>query len=227
MKNKMRNDYIKTNVAVICALQEKGITNYGAVLLYSKILSMSSKTGYCAASNRYFVDTILTGERNIKKYLQKLKEVNAITVFEDREDGYTKVRKIYPKIAEDGQSMNKKVQNQCDEEKEEKKSEVEKITDTKTSDNNLNSADIKKNNTEKFNYFKSLEYDAVIPNEEIPRIVAISYAELDPDIYDTADARKKLIKDFTGGYYKAKNKDNIIALIDEVIAGKIYAERKK
>lgn len=50
MKNKMRNDYIKTNVAVICALQEKGITNYGAVLLYSKILSMSSKTGYCAAS---------------------------------------------------------------------------------------------------------------------------------------------------------------------------------
>lgn len=120
MKNKMRNDYIKTNVAVICALQEKGITNYGAVLLYSKILSMSSKTGYCAASNRYFVDTILTGERNIKKYLQKLKEVNAITVFEDREDGYTKVRKIYPKIAEDGQSMNKKVQNQCDEEKEEK-----------------------------------------------------------------------------------------------------------
>lgn len=227
MKNKMRNDYIKTNVAVICELQEKGITNYGAVLLYSKILSMSSKTGYCAASNRYFVDTILTGERNIKKYLQKLKEVNAITVFEDREDGYTKVRKIYPKIAENGQSMNKKVQNQCDEEKEEKKSEVEKITDTKTSDNNLNSADIKKNNTEKFNYFKSLDYDAVIPSEELPRIVAISYAELDPDIYDSIDSRReKLIKDFTSGYYKAKNKDNIIALIDAVIAGEIV-ERKK
>lgn len=79
--------------------------------------------------------------------------------------------------------------------------------------------------TERFNYFKSLNYDAAIPNEEIPRIVAISYAELDPDIYDTADARKKLIKDFTGGYYKAKNKDNIIALIDAVIAGEIV-ERK-
>ena len=80
--------------------------------------------------------------------------------------------------------------------------------------------------TERFNYFKSLNYDAAIPNEEIPRIVAISYAELDPDIYDTADARReKLIKDFTGGYYKAKNKDNIIALIDAVIAGEIV-ERK-
>ena len=97
----------------------------------------------------------------------------------------------------------------------------------KTSDNNLNSADIKKNNTEKFNYFKSLEYDAVIPSEELPRIVAISYAELDPDIYDSIDSRReKLIKDFTSGYYKAKNKDNIIALIDAVIAGEIV-ERKK
>ena len=84
MKNKIReNDYIKINVPVIYALQEKGITNYGAVLLYSKILSMADKTGYCTASNGYFADTILTGERNIKKYLQKLKEVNAITVFED------------------------------------------------------------------------------------------------------------------------------------------------
>lgn len=222
----MRNDYIKTNVAVIGALHEKGITNYGAVLLYSKILSMSSKVGYCAASNRYFADTILTGERNIKKYLQKLKEVNAITVFEDREDGYTKVRKIYPKIAEDGQSMNKKAQNQCDEEKEEKKPEVEKITDTKTSGNNSNSADITKNNTERFNYFKSLDYDSKIGDEEIPRIVAISYAELDPDIYDSIDSRReKLIKDFTGGFYQAKNKDNLTKLIDAVIKGEIVFEK--
>lgn len=227
MKNKMRNDYIKTNVAVIGALQEKGITNYGAVLLYSKILSMSSKIGYCAASNGYFADTILTGERNIKKYLQKLKEVNAITVFEDREDGYTKVRKIYPKIAEDGQSMNKKAQNQCDEEKEEEKTEVEKITDTKTSGNNSNSADIKQNNTEKFNYFNSLDYDSKIGDEEIPRIVAISYAEMDHEIYDDTDAREKLIKEFTGGFYQAKNKDNLTKLIDAVIAGEIYTERKK
>lgn len=226
MKNKMRNDYIKTNVAVIGALQEKGITNYGAVLLYSKILSMSSKAGYCAASNRYFADTILTGERNIKKYLQKLKEVNAITVFEDREDGYTKVRKIYPKIAEDGQSMNKKAQNQCDEEKEEKKPEVEKITDTKTSGNNSNSADITKNNTERFNYFKSLDYDSKIGDEEIPRIVAISYAEIDHEIYDDADAREKLLKEFTGGFYQAKNKDNLTKLIDAVVTGEIHAERK-
>ena len=226
MKNKMRNDYIKTNVAVIGALQEKGITNYGAVLLYSKILSMSSKAGYCAASNGYFADTILTGERNIKKYLQKLKEVNAITVFEDREDGYTKVRKIYPKIAEDGQSMNKKAQNQCDEEKEEKKPEVEKITDTKTSGNNSNSADITKNNTERFNYFKSLEYDSQLNDDELPRIVAISYNEMDHEIYDDTDARKRLLDEFTGGFYQAKNKDNLTKLIDAVVTGVIHAERK-
>ena len=77
----------------------------------------------------------------------------------------------------------------------------------------------------RYEYFNSLDYDAAIPSEELPRIVAISYAELDPDIYDTADARKKLIKDFTGGFYKAKNKDNIIALIDAVITGEIV-ERK-
>lgn len=77
----------------------------------------------------------------------------------------------------------------------------------------------------RYEYFNSLDYDAAIANEELPRIVAISYSELDPDIYDTADARKKLIKDFTGGYYKAKNKENIIALIDAVIAGEIV-ERK-
>lgn len=74
----------------------------------------------------------------------------------------------------------------------------------------------------RYEYFKSLNYDATIPSEELPRIVAISYSELDPDIYDSIDARReKLIKDFTGGYYKAKNKDNIIALIDAVIAGEI------
>ena len=89
------------------------------------------------------------------------------------------------------------------------------------------SADATQSNMrERFNYFKSLDYDATIPSEELPRIVAISYSELDPDIYDSIDSRReKLIKDFTGGYYKAKNKDNIIALIDAVIAGEIV-ERK-
>ena len=89
------------------------------------------------------------------------------------------------------------------------------------------SADATQSNMiERFNYFKSLDYDATIPSKELPRIVAISYSELDPDIYDTPDSRReKLIKDFTGGYYKAKNKDNIIALIDAVIAGEIV-ERK-
>lgn len=85
------------------------------------------------------------------------------------------------------------------------------------------SADATQSNMRKrFNYFKSLDYDAVIPSEELPRIVAISYAELDPDIYDSIDSRReKLIKDFTSGYYKAKNKDNITKLIDAVIAGEI------
>ena len=112
-------------------------------------------------------------------------------VFEDREDGYTKVRKYTRKLLRMVRDMNKKFKINVMKRKEEKKSEVEKITDTKTSDNNLNSADIKKNNTERFNYFKSLDYDAVIPSEELPRIVAISYAELDPDIYDSIDSRRE------------------------------------
>nr|WP_296043603.1 helix-turn-helix domain-containing protein [uncultured Blautia sp.] len=219
MKNKIReNDYIKINVPVIYALQEKGITNYGAVLLYSKILSMADKTGYCTASNGYFADTILTGERNIKKYLQKLKEVNAITVFEDREDGYTKMRKIYPKIAGNGQSMEKQIQNQTDGDADEKELKEEKITDSNISTDAPLLED-------KFNYYRSLNYSASINDEDIPRVVAIAYTELDSDLYDTNSAREKLIKDFTGGYYQAKNIDNITKLIDAVIDGEITAVR--
>lgn len=222
MKNKIReNDYIKTNVPVIYVLQEKGITNYGVVLLYSKILSMADKTGYCIASNGYFADTISTGERNIKKYLQKLKEVNAITVFEDREDGYTKMRKIYPKIAGNGQSIEKQIQNQTYEDVDEKEPKEEKITNSNIS------ADATQSLLEnKFNYFKSLDYDAAIPSEDLPRIVAIAYTELDSDLYNIHSARDKLIKDFTGSFYQAKNIDNITKLVDAVIAGKIYVERK-
>ena len=181
---------------------------------------MADKTGYCTASNGYFADTILTCERNIKKHLQKLKEIDAITVFEDREDGYTKMRKIYPKIAGNGQSMEKQIQNQTDGDADEKELKEEKITDS-----NISTNATQKSLEDKFTYYKSLDYDAAIPSEDIPRIVAIAYTELDSDLYDTNSAREKLIKDFTGGYYQAKNVNNITKLIDAVIDGKITAVR--
>lgn len=78
---------------------------------------------------------------------------------------------------------------------------------------------------DKFTYYKSLDYDAAIPSEDLPRIVAIAYTELDSDLYNTDSAREKLIKDFTGGYYQAKNIDNISELIDAVIDGEITAVR--
>lgn len=83
------------------------------------------------------------------------------------------------------------------------------------------------NSNERFNYFKSLVYDSNIKDSELPRIVAITYNELDPDIYDSDDARrKKLIKEFTGpGCYQAKNIDNITELIEAVIDGEITAVR--
>lgn len=263
-------DYIKINVPVIYKLHELGITNNGIIMLYSKILSMANKTGYCTASNNYFAETILTCERNIKKHLQKLKEIDAITMFEEREDGYTKVRKIYPKIGPDGSmemedgeqtfpngeqmdtdkgtngpqvgehlgknrgTNGPKLGNKWAPSNRDVKDVLDICTENGNADaqdsrfapgvaNAPGSADATQSNMrERFNYFKSLDYDAVIPSEELPRIVAISYAELDPDIYDSIDSRReKLIKDFTSGYYKAKNKDNIIALIDAVIAGEI------
>lgn len=91
-----------------------------------------------------------------------------------------------------------------------------------------NSADAMQiNSNGRFNYFKSLVYDSNIKDSELPRIVAITYNELDPDIYDSDDARKKkLIKEFTGpGCYQAKNIDNITELIDAVIDGEITAVR--
>lgn len=89
------------------------------------------------------------------------------------------------------------------------------------------SADATQISNEKFNYFKSLVYNSNIKDSELPRIVAITYNELDPDIYDSDDARrKKLIKEFTGpGCYQAKNIDNITELIDAVIDGEITAVR--
>ena len=89
------------------------------------------------------------------------------------------------------------------------------------------SADATQNSNGRFNYFKSLVYDSNIKDSELPRIVAITYNELDPDIYDSDDVRrKKLIKEFTGpGCYQAKNIDNITELIDAVIDGEITAVR--
>lgn len=83
------------------------------------------------------------------------------------------------------------------------------------------------NSNERYNYFKSLVYDSNVKDSELPRIVAITYNELDPDIYDSDDARrKKLIKEFAGsGCYQAKNIDNITELIDAVIDGEITAVR--
>ena len=268
-------DYIKINVPVIYKLHELGITNNGIIMLYSKILSMSNKIGYCTASNGYFADIIFTCERNIKKHLQKLKEVNAITIYEEREDGYTKVRKIYPKIKADG-SMEMEDGEQIDT-ADEQTFPIEEQMDTYKGTNgpqegehlgknggtngpklgnkwapsnrdvkdvldicNANAQDAPLGNSrfapssadapqslleDKFNYYRSLNYSASISDEDIPRIVAIAYTELDSDLYDTNSARKKLIKDFTGGYYQAKNIDNITKLIDAVIDGEITAER--
>lgn len=97
-QNVENKDYFYMEVALVKNLKRQGITNYGEIILYGKILSMSNTSGYCTATNGYFSDILQTEERNIKKYIKKLKEENFIKVFYsyDMKNGRTQYRKIYP-----------------------------------------------------------------------------------------------------------------------------------
>lgn len=71
--------------------------NYGEILLLSKINSLCNNDNRaCTASNAYFAKVLCTTERNIQRYLEKLKTENIVKTFEKREGMKTTTRYIYP-----------------------------------------------------------------------------------------------------------------------------------
>ena len=96
-------EYIHYDIQMAHRLQELGVKNYGALLLYSKILTMSKGNQYCIVSNKYLANILSTSPRNIQRYLTILKNAKVITIFDEREkskDINYSFRKIYPKVTD-------------------------------------------------------------------------------------------------------------------------------
>lgn len=89
------NSYIYINKNIIKRLNDLGITNGKEILLFCEILKLSMDDD-CIASNDYFSDLLCTSDRNIRKYLQHLKETNLITMHEQKEGMKETTRYIYP-----------------------------------------------------------------------------------------------------------------------------------
>lgn len=91
-----QGDYIYIDWNLIKVLNNYGITNGKEIMLFAKIISLSKKENACKASNDYLSDFFCTTDRNIRKYLQDLKEKGLIKVFEQKEGLKTTTRYIYP-----------------------------------------------------------------------------------------------------------------------------------
>ena len=95
--SKKNRDHITIDTEIVKKLHENGI-NYGEIMLYGKILSMSSNGGKCIAHNSYFAKILNTTERNVRRYLSSLKEKNFLRVYEIKKNGITFSRTLYPQL---------------------------------------------------------------------------------------------------------------------------------
>lgn len=90
-------DYMEIGKETVKMLDSHNITNGKIMLLYGKILSLSNRSSGCTAKNGYFADILCTTERNIRKYIDELKDVGLIKIYEEKENPtHTKIRHIYP-----------------------------------------------------------------------------------------------------------------------------------
>ena len=86
---KVTEDWIK--------LTDTAKLNYGDIILLCKIDSLSNNEDkVCTASNAYFARLLCTTERNVQRYLEKLKKAELIKTFEQKEGMKTTTRYIYP-----------------------------------------------------------------------------------------------------------------------------------
>ena len=76
---------------------DKAGLSYGELLLLCKIhsLSLRDKKNGCTASNAYFAELMCTTDRNIRKYLKKLKDVGLIKTYEEKQGLTTTCRHIH------------------------------------------------------------------------------------------------------------------------------------
>ena len=70
--------------------------NSSQKVLYTEIDALSTKQGYCFASNAYFADLYGVRKPTISIWIKKLKDAKVIKVHYDISNGNVKVRKITP-----------------------------------------------------------------------------------------------------------------------------------
>lgn len=219
MKNK---DYVYAEETMIHKLREIGLTNGWEVMLYCKILSMSNKIGYCTATNRYFANFLGMTPRNVQRYISEFSELGIIKTFEQKNGAHTESRKIYPQLLENTELEEVEEEDvEDDSEVMGDKKSVDKSDETPDKDSERG-----KTNQERIEHFNSLCYEAKVNDNELPRIVALTYKQdIDHEIYDDKYARDFLIKRFvSSGFYEAKE-EPMTELIDAVIKGEIVFEK--
>lgn len=97
MRKIKQGDYVSIDWNLINGLNNLGITNGKEIMLFAKIISLSNNEDKaCTATNDYLSSFFCTTDRNIRKYLQDLKDKRLIKVFEQKEGLRTTKRYIYP-----------------------------------------------------------------------------------------------------------------------------------
>ena len=70
--------------------------NSSQKVLYTEIDALSTKKGYCFASNAYFADLYGVQKSTISAWIKALKDAKVIKVYYDISNGNVGVRKITP-----------------------------------------------------------------------------------------------------------------------------------
>ena len=201
---------------IILKLRDLGVSNAWEVMLYSKILSMSSNSGYCTASNRYFANLLGVKPRSVQRYLAELSKLKIIKTYEQKVGSHTESRKIYPQVWKD-----------ADVEEVEENQEDTGVVEDQTSGAVQKKEKIvpedperEKKREENLKYFRSLEYGGIMSNDLIPEVCEAQYARAKEEYEDETmdETRERLMKFLTGGFVLAK-KELAEELVDTVIAG--------
>ena len=91
------NDFVPVDYKTLLALNHLGVANGKEIILFCKIMHLSHNDDRaCTAGNEYLATFLCTSERNVRKYLEDLKDKRLIKSYEKKEGMRTTVRYLYP-----------------------------------------------------------------------------------------------------------------------------------
>ena len=91
------DDFVNVDYRILRILDQLGITNGKETMLFCKILNLARNDDKaCTAGNAYLSTFLCTSERNVRNYLEDLKNKGLLKTYEQKEGMRTTVRYIYP-----------------------------------------------------------------------------------------------------------------------------------